>query len=86
MDSYFAYLAARLCLTDYKAIVTSVKWVAIALIPLAILGGAVTLLLSDVLARVLIAPSTIPVGIVTALAGTPFFLYILRRAKREVFW
>ena len=56
------------------------------LIPLAILGGAVTLLLSDVLARVLIAPSTIPVGIVTALAGTPFFLYILRRAKREVFW
>jgi len=56
------------------------------LIPLSILGGAITLLLSDVLARVLIAPSTIPVGIVTALAGTPFFLYILRRAKREVFW
>lgn len=38
IDTYFAYLAARLCLTDYKAIVTSVKWIAIALVPLAMLG------------------------------------------------
>lgn len=38
MDTYFAYLAARLCLTDYKAVVTSVKWIAIAMIPLAMLG------------------------------------------------
>ncbi len=38
MDSYFAYVTARLCLTDYKAVVTSVKWIAIALVPLAILG------------------------------------------------
>ncbi|MBC2722685.1 MAG: hypothetical protein HGJ97_08375 [Desulfosporosinus sp.] len=38
MDTYFAYIIARLCLTDYKAIVTSVKWIAIALVPLAILG------------------------------------------------
>ncbi len=56
------------------------------LIPLSILGGASTLLLADVLARVLLAPQTLPVGIVTALAGTPFFLWILRRAKSEVFW
>jgi len=56
------------------------------LIPLSILGGASALLLSDLLARVLLAPSTIPVGIITAVIGTPFFLYILRRAKREVFW
>lgn len=56
------------------------------LIPLAILSGAVTLLVSDLLARTLMAPQTIPVGIVTALAGAPFFLWILRRAKREVFW
>ena len=56
------------------------------LIPLSIFGGAIALLLSDMLARILIAPSTLPVGIVTALAGTPFFLWILRRAKREVFW
>jgi len=56
------------------------------LIPLSILGGASALLLSDLLARVLLAPQTLPVGIVTAVIGTPFFLYILRRAKREVFW
>jgi len=56
------------------------------LIPLSILGGATVLLISDMLARVLVAPSTIPVGIVTALVGTPFFLWVLRKAKREVFW
>lgn len=56
------------------------------LIPLSIFGGASALLVADMLARILIAPSTLPVGIVTALAGAPFFLWILRRAKREVFW
>lgn len=56
------------------------------LIPLSILGGGSALLLADMLARILVAPSTLPVGIVTALAGAPFFLWILRRAKREVFW
>ncbi len=56
------------------------------LIPLSIIGGASALLLADMLARVLLAPQTLPVGIVTALVGTPFFLWILRRAKLEVFW
>jgi len=56
------------------------------LIPLSILGGASALLMADMLARILLAPSMLPVGIVTALAGAPFFLWILRRAKREVFW
>ncbi|MFZ5908481.1 MAG: FecCD family ABC transporter permease [Chloroflexota bacterium] len=56
------------------------------LIPLSILGGASMLLLADMLARVLLAPSTLPVGVVTAMAGAPFFLWILRRAKKEVFW
>ena len=56
------------------------------LIPLSIFGGASALLIADMLARIVIAPSTLPVGIVTALAGAPFFLWILRRAKREVFW
>ncbi|MBC8334938.1 MAG: iron ABC transporter permease [Anaerolineales bacterium] len=56
------------------------------LVPLSILGGGSALLLADMLARILLAPSTLPVGIVTALAGAPFFLWILRRAKREVFW
>lgn len=56
------------------------------LIPLSILGGAITLLVSDILARTVMAPGYLPVGIVTAMIGAPFFLWILRRAKREVFW
>ncbi len=56
------------------------------LIPISIFLGASSLLFADMLARILLAPSTLPVGIVTALAGAPFFLWILRRAKREVFW
>lgn len=56
------------------------------ILPLSILGGATALLLADLLARILISPSTIPVGIVTALTGAPFFLWILRRAKVELFW
>ena len=56
------------------------------LIPLSILGGGITLLISDILARIVMAPSYLPVGIVTALIGAPFFLWILRRAKKEVFW
>jgi iron complex transport system permease protein len=56
------------------------------LLPLSIISGATSLLLADMLARVLLAPAALPVGIVTALAGAPFFLWILRRAKREVFW
>jgi iron complex transport system permease protein len=56
------------------------------LIPLSILYGAGALLIADLLSRVLLAPQSIPVGIITALAGTPFFLWILRRAKSEVFW
>jgi iron complex transport system permease protein len=56
------------------------------LIPLSIIGGGSALLMADMLARILLAPSSLPVGIVTALAGAPFFLWILRRAKREVFW
>jgi iron complex transport system permease protein len=56
------------------------------LIPLSILGGAATLLFSDLVARTALAPQTLPVGIVTALIGAPFFLWVLRRAKKEVFW
>jgi iron complex transport system permease protein len=56
------------------------------LIPLSILGGAFALLISDLAARILLAPQTLPVGIVTAMIGAPFFLWILRRAKQEVFW
>ncbi|MFC1879243.1 FecCD family ABC transporter permease [Chloroflexota bacterium] len=56
------------------------------LIPLSIMGGATSLLLADLLARTILAPQVLPVGIVTALAGAPFFLWILRRAKNQAFW
>jgi iron complex transport system permease protein len=56
------------------------------IIPLSIMGGASVLLVSDILARIVIAPQELPVGIVTALAGAPFFLWVLRRAKSQGFW
>ncbi|HNB35788.1 MAG TPA: iron ABC transporter permease [Anaerolineales bacterium] len=56
------------------------------LLPLSILGGSTALLISDVIARVVIAPQELPVGIVTALAGAPFFLWILRRSKTQGLW
>ncbi len=56
------------------------------LLPLSILGGATFLLAADVLSRVLMAPQELPVGIITALAGAPFFLWVLRRAKNQSFW
>lgn len=56
------------------------------LIPLSIIGGASVLLIADVLSRIVLAPEELPVGIVTALAGAPFFLWVLRRAKNQGFW
>jgi iron complex transport system permease protein len=56
------------------------------LIPLSILGGSSMLLLADLLARNVLAPQVLPVGIVTALAGAPFFLWVLQRSKKQTFW
>jgi iron complex transport system permease protein len=56
------------------------------LIPLSFLGGASLLLLTDTAARTLFAPQEIPVGIITALLGAPFFLWILRRSKSQNYW
>jgi iron complex transport system permease protein len=46
-------------------------------------AGAIFLVLSDTLARTVLAPSEIPVGLITAFVGGPFFLYLLRRTRRE---
>lgn len=54
------------------------------LIPNAVLLGGTTLLLADTLARTLIAPQELPVGVITALLGVPVFLYLLRRNSAEV--
>jgi iron complex transport system permease protein len=58
----------------------------IRLLPLSLIGGAGTLLVMDVLARIVLAPQELPVGIVSALAGAPFFLWVLRRAKNQGYW
>lgn len=54
------------------------------LLPLSALGGAIFLLISDILARTLLAPQEVPVGVITILFGAPFFLFILRRSKKKV--
>lgn len=54
------------------------------LIPLAALGGASFLLLADILARSILSPRELPVGVVTSVVGAPFFLYLLARAKRNL--
>jgi iron complex transport system permease protein len=56
------------------------------LIPLSILGGGTALLLADLLARTVLAPQVVPVGVVTAIVGAPFFLSVLRRAKNQAIW
>ncbi len=56
------------------------------LLPLAFINGATFLLIADILARTVMAPQELPVGVITALAGAPFFLWVLRRAKQEAFW
>jgi len=45
-------------------------------------AGGVLLLLADLLARTLVAPAELPVGILTTLLGGPFFLYLLWRGRR----
>ncbi len=55
------------------------------LLPLAALGGAAFLIFADLLARTLLAPQELPVGVITALTGAPFFVILLRQLKRSVF-
>ncbi|MBW3656028.1 MAG: iron ABC transporter permease, partial [Gemmatimonadetes bacterium] len=49
------------------------------LLPASILLGAAFLALMDALARVAVAPAELPIGVVTALVGVPFFVQVLRR-------
>ncbi|MEU7565579.1 FecCD family ABC transporter permease [Streptomyces fradiae] len=52
-------------------------------LPTAALGGAVFLVWADIAARVVAAPMEIPVGVLTALCGGPFFLWLMRRDARR---
>jgi iron complex transport system permease protein len=53
------------------------------LLPAAALGGAAFLVLADLLARTVLPGGELPVGILTAFTGGPFFLWLLRRARGE---
>lgn len=55
------------------------------LLPASALGGAMFLVLCDSLGRVLMPPAEVRVGIMTALLGTPYFLYLLRRMQKRFF-
>ncbi len=53
------------------------------LLPASALAGGAFLVIADLLARTLLAPVEIPVGVITAIIGAPIFLYLLRRTRRE---
>ena len=55
------------------------------LIPASALGGALLLLCADLLARSVIAPGELPIGVLTALMGAPFFLMLLWQRNRDLF-
>jgi iron complex transport system permease protein len=52
-----------------------------AVIPLSLLAGAAFLALADVLARTVLSPQELPIGVVTAFCGAPFFAFVLARSR-----
>lgn len=55
------------------------------LLPASALGGALFLVVCDSLGRIIIPPAEVRVGIMTALLGTPYFLYLLRKMQKNSF-
>lgn len=53
-----------------------------AIIPVTIVAGAAFLVLADLVARTVLSPSEIPIGVVTAFIGGPFFVVVLRTSRR----
>jgi len=54
------------------------------IIPLSVIGGAIYVLWADTLARMVLMPKEIPLGVVTSLLGAPLFAYLLKKGKRGV--
>jgi iron complex transport system permease protein len=54
------------------------------ILPMSMIGGAIFLILADAGARTLLRPQEVPVGILTASIGAPFFLFLLRRQQRSL--
>lgn len=53
------------------------------LIPFTALGGAIFLLLADTIARTIVSPAELPIGAVTAIIGSPYFIYLLIQMKKR---
>jgi len=53
------------------------------IVPVSMIGGAAFLILADVAARTVEAPAEIPIGVVTAFVGAPFFLFVLRSRRTQ---
>ncbi|HEX9312845.1 MAG TPA: iron ABC transporter permease [Actinomycetota bacterium] len=52
------------------------------ILPLSVIFGAAFLILADLIARTALSPAEIPIGVITAFVGAPFFLLVLRRTRR----
>jgi iron complex transport system permease protein len=55
------------------------------LLPLSALTGSILMIMADTASRTIIPPTEIPVGVITAFLGVPFFIYLVRRKKKAVF-
>jgi cobalamin transport system permease protein len=53
-------------------------------VPLSLIGGAAFLIVADEIARTAFAPAELPIGVITAFAGAPFFILVLRLNRRQV--
>jgi len=56
------------------------------LLPISAIIGAIFLVIADTIARTIIAPAQLPVGVITAMIGGPFFLVLLAKYSRKVSW
>lgn len=52
------------------------------ILPLSVLGGGAFLVIADLLARTVLSPAEVPIGVITAFVGAPFFLLVLRTSQR----
>ena len=53
-------------------------------LPLSVIYGAAFLVLADIIARTVVAPAELPIGVITALIGAPFFAWVLRRGRAGI--
>ncbi len=55
------------------------------ILPLSVIGGAIFLVSADTIARTILEPRELPIGVITAILGAPFFGYLLRKRKSNYF-